>query len=191
MIHLNKVFLPVTKPGIVVNTTSGGGKWSGLSPFKIGPCELWGGHTALNMENAWQYSKVYKEHLAVDGTPNILWYEWAKAGWKNKSAVRYPMGKGAKPEYLWWNGEKLSYIEAKRKVYIPLYAEAVQKTQSWKDLKALYETGQDLVLLDYDVYETDDSFEQIVNNPNKKCGHGFVLKFLLMNDIYLEQCRRI
>jgi hypothetical protein len=51
-------------PGFIVNTTSKAeNDWQrDLSPFHLGPCELYDGHVSKNMENAWQYSKVYKNH---------------------------------------------------------------------------------------------------------------------------------
>ena len=43
----------------VVVTVSKSTSWSvGLSPFKLGPCELYSGFTSFNMENAWQYNIV-------------------------------------------------------------------------------------------------------------------------------------
>lgn len=63
---------------------------------------------------------VYREHLNADGSPSDKWsvsspllfysrllpsclwvcrWEWAKEGWQNSAAVRFPMGRGAKPEY--------------------------------------------------------------------------------------------
>jgi hypothetical protein len=35
------------------------------------------------------------------------------------------MGRGAKPEYSLWDGERLDYIEARKRIYAPLYARAV------------------------------------------------------------------
>ena len=59
------------------------------------------------MENAWQYSKVYKCFLNNQNEPTEKYFEWAKNGWNSAWANRYPMGKGAIPEYSFWNGEKL------------------------------------------------------------------------------------
>ena len=44
--------------GEYINTTSKSNNWSkGLSPFFLGPCELYDSYKALNVENAWQYNK--------------------------------------------------------------------------------------------------------------------------------------
>ena len=83
----------------VVNVTSRSNDFGvGLSPFHLGPVELYDGHIAKNVENAWQYAKVYAQHV-TEGEPDESYLEWATAGWKNSRAVRYPMGKGAVPLY--------------------------------------------------------------------------------------------
>jgi hypothetical protein len=51
------------------------------------------------MENAWQYAKVYKSYINKDGEPSTAYWTWAKAGWQNPRAVRYPFGRGAVPAY--------------------------------------------------------------------------------------------
>ena len=156
--------------------------WSQLSPFKLGPCRLWGGHSYRTMENAWQYSKVYKEHVGKDGKPNKKWLHWAEAGWRNFSAVRYPMGKGAVPEYSWWNGERYGYVQARAKIYIPLYARLVIKTEAFFELKKLYKRKEEIWLWDYDGYDrrkTGARLLDVLVNPYKKMGHAFVLAMLL------------
>lgn len=110
-------------PGCV-NTTSNSVNWSkGLSPFYLGPIPLYDGAVravSQTMESAWQFSKCYPCHVGEDGLPTPDYYKWAAVGWDVKRAVRYPMGKGAKPSYCWWGGEKLPYLEARKRVYIPL-----------------------------------------------------------------------
>ena len=77
-----------------VDTTSRSRTWSrGLSPFFIGPCDLYEGAgcaQSKNMENAWQFSKVYKEHVDSDGNPSVEYRNWARRGWLTQQAIRYP-----------------------------------------------------------------------------------------------------
>lgn len=184
--------------GIYVNTTSRAETdWqTDLSPFYLGPCQLYGDYVAVRMENAWQYSKVYPEH-AHDGLPLQSYFDWAKEGWRNPKPVRYPMGKGKKPLFSWWNGQKFPYVEARKKIYIPLYARAVIKT---KGFQVLLDTYNDicslkqgtLYLKDYDAYRHEEkglTLTDVVNNPNKKCGHAFVLMMLLTQDPVLKECQ--
>jgi len=173
---------PTPANGIIINTTSRSDNWSkGLSPFFLGPVDLYGSYVSKNVENAWQYSKVY-EYYTENNEPNERYFNWAQEGWNNIKAVRYPMGKDVKPLYSYWDGQKLSYIEARSKIYIPLYAEAVKKTFAFKKLKEISEAEELVYLWDFDGYNHKDlnlSYEEVINNSDRKMGHGFVLSMLL------------
>jgi hypothetical protein len=137
----------------------------------------------MNMENAWQYSKVHPEHVGGDIEPGDAYWSWAIAGWHNQRAVRYPMGKGAKPLYSWWNGQKLDYVAARRKIYIPLYARAVHE-YAYPQFKRLQSIAvySDLTIHDYDAYnhyKLNMSWSDVVNCTERKMGHGFVLALML------------
>lgn len=175
----------------VVNTTSKAADWQrDLSPFHLGPCPLYGGHVARRMENAWQYSKVYAVHAGAGGAPNAAYWAWAKAGWAAPKPVRYPMGRGARPLYSLWAGTRLGYIAARKAIYAPLYARAVQGTAGWAHLVQLYQTRHTLVLRDYDGYDHTAlglTLRQVLNSPARKMGHAFVLAMLLTRDPALEE----
>lgn len=158
----------------------------GKSPFSpmYNPCDY--PIRATRMENAWQYSKVYEEH-DDNGKPNKKWYEWREKGLKKPWADRYPMGKGHKPLYAWMELEffhmmskyrtrPMGYIEARHDLYIPLYKNMLKNVE--KELEQLTKlcSMTDVALWDYDGYLTDDSFATILNNPDKKMGHAFVLR---------------
>lgn len=67
--------------------------WSrALSPFLIGPVTI-NGCSARNVENAWQYSKVYPVHLDEEGNIRDEYYQWREAGYEAIGANRYPFGK--------------------------------------------------------------------------------------------------
>ena len=174
----------VPEGAIVIDTTSNSGKWAGLSPFIV-PA-----YPAKNLENLWQYSKVYSCHVLPDGNINFpVWFLWRDKGWNNPRAIRYPMGKGTIPICSYWNGELLTYIEARKRIYIPEYSRNVVKTDSFHLLRSLYEGlyegGGDLILLDYDAYDHKAlgmTLKDVVNNPNKKCGHAFVLLSILTEE---------
>lgn len=139
-------------PGVtVVNTTSHAvGAWNYLlSPFALGPVPLYDGRSSQTMENAWQYAKVYAQHVASNGAIASAYWDWAQSGWNNPKAVCYPMGKGAKPEFLLWGEARLGYIEARQQVYFRLYRDAVRQTEAWQRLRALA-AGQALALWDFD-----------------------------------------
>jgi hypothetical protein len=185
---------PNTTGATVINTCSNAATgWErDLSPFIIGPCNLYGNHRSQNMENGWQYSKLYKRHADAKGQPTTTYWNWAKQGFNNPRAVRYPMGRGARPLYAWWDGRTLPYIEARKEIYGPLYAEAVLKTAGWTYLKNLYQTQNQLILRDWDGHDHDAlglTLTQVLNNPRRKMGHAFVLKMLLTQDAALQQMK--
>jgi len=187
-IHLVNFHHKIPKGAVVVNTTSRSTNWSkGLSPFFLGPVKLYGNYTAKVVENGWQYTKLFSEYSDQEGNPTEKYFEWAQAGWNNPIAVRYPMGKGVKPLYSYWDGEKLPYVEARKRIYIPLYSQAVAKTDAYKELKELWESlDEDLYLQDYDSYQYrhfDMTYYDVMNDPVKKMGHAFVLAMMLENII--------
>ena len=164
-------------------TVSRSKTWSkGLSPFFLGPIPCYGGLVSLNMENAWQYAKTYAMHTDANGDPTDAYFAWRDYGWNKQAADRYPAGRGMKPEFSWWDGQKLSYVEARRAIYVPLYAKAVVKTRAWEMLKTIYDAKGNVTLWDFDGYDHRKlgmSYADVVESPNRKCGHAFVLAMLL------------
>lgn len=174
----------IPEGAVVVNTTSRSRElWSrGLFPFHLGPVKMWDGSLCLNVENAWQYSKVYPDQVAALGDPTQQWYQWASAGWRSPSAVRYPRGRGAKPLYSYWAGRKYDYIGARKNLYCPIYATAVYNTEAFAILHQLYTTNREIWLIDFDGYDyiaKGKTLLDVINDPTKKMGHAFVLAMLL------------
>jgi hypothetical protein len=183
---------------IIVNTTSSAGDWgSGLSPFLVGPCRMYGGHNATRMENAWQFTKVYSHvhgtpMVDASGLPNENYWKWAEKGWSDHYAHRYPAGKGAIPLYSYWDDRNLGYVEARKTIYIPLYSAAVADTEAFQRLMAIYETAaEELWLWDFDGYDhraLGMTWRQVLDNPARKMGHAFVLGMMLENA--LKECHQ-
>ena len=170
----------------VIITVSKSTSWSkGLSPFHLGPCELYDGKISLNMENAWQFSKVYPDCVENDIITDKYW-EWAEKGWADSKAHRYPAGKGAIPLFSYWDGERLSYVEARKKIYIPVYYRDVKDTEAFDYLQCKYDEykrkDKNLYLVDFDAYrhhELGMNFSEVVNCETRKMGHAFVLAMML------------
>lgn len=136
---------------------------------------------ATNVENAWQYSKVYDGH-DLSGEPTPEWFQWRFLGFRKERAVRYPMGKGATPLYSWVGGKRLTYIEARKQLYIPAYSSAVRDTEAFAQLRKLYDDGQELVLWDFDGYDHQVlgmSWDDVMTCETRKMGHAFVLAMML------------
>lgn len=163
-----------------------------LSPFYLGPCELYGGRVARRMENAWQFAKVFPQHVGPDGYTTTEYWTWARAGWASERAIRYPMGKGAKPAYLLWEGEKLGYVDARLAVYWKLYRDAVARTSAFERLQTMVAEGQPLALFDFDGYDHDLNrvpLAAVLTDDKRPMGHAFVLKSMLLHgrDVTPEQ----
>lgn len=169
-----------------VNTTSRATGWQrGLSPFFLGPVPLYEGAgvaEARNVENAWQFSKVYEEHVGPEGTPTPAYFTWAREGWLHRRAIRYPRGKGAVPSFSWWDGVRLDYVAARKRIYVPCYTRAVLASPSFHQLLALYREQGEVTLWDFDGYDHHKlgmSLKDVLNDPDRKMGHAFVLAMLL------------
>lgn len=171
-----------------INVTSRSTTWSrGLSPFIIKGGNTWTDDFAENVENLWQFTKVYECHVDSNNEPNEDFFIWMKRGWKSKVGIRYPMGKGAIPLYSYWNGKKYGYLDAKEKLYVKMYYRSVKTTDAYKHLEELYKeclkTKTILVLRDFDAYNHINlklTPYEVMRHPTKKFGHGFVLMFMLM-----------
>jgi uncharacterized protein DUF6939 len=177
---------PAAAMGTVIDTTSQAAGWSrGLSPFLLGPVAVPNSPqapVAENVENAWQYSKVYQEHVDNNGNPTLDWYAWRAGGFRMPRAVRYPMGKNRVPLYSMWNCEKLDYVQARRKIYIPCYVAAARVTLAYSQLVSIYRLHGGVTLYDFDSYDHKKlgmSYEDVINSTTRKMGHSFVLAMML------------
>lgn len=175
-------FVPTRYNIELIDTTSNSGRFKFLSPFILGDIKTYvPGVRAKIFENLWQFSKVYEHHVGEDGNPNPAWFEWRDWGWAQQRAFRYPMGKGRKPEYSYWDGEKLGYIDARKKIYTYYYGMYVTLTSSYHLLAEIFKK-QPIGLLDYDGYDyirLGMSLIDVINNPDRIMGHAFVLAMLL------------
>lgn len=169
-----------------LNVTSRAKDWGKeLSPFFLGPIETRIGY-AKNVENAWQFSKVYQDLAHWDSyknVPTLTWYDFKYTGYQDGFAHRYPAGKGKKPIGCWYPDPEgtyklLSYVEARKEIYIPLYLQALRNSNVYFKLIEFITGNENIAFIDFDVYDhvqAGDSLESIINDPHKKYGHGFVL----------------
>lgn len=183
-IFVQNFYSKVPNNAIQINTTSRAKSWQkGLSPFYLGPVKLYNNFESKNVENAWQFCKVYKKFI-TNNEITQEYFDWAIAGWNDTFAHRYPMGKNAIPEFSLWENERLGYIDARKKIYIPLYSSAVLKSEAFDKLYnlCLMNKNKDIYLLDFDAYnykELGMSIDDVINCKSRKMGHAFVLAMLL------------
>lgn len=178
--------------GTVVDATSRSRiAWQrALSPFRLGPCPLYADFVSRNVENAWQFSKLYPAHADPSGKPTAEYWAWALKGWADPKPHRHPMGRNEKPLSAWWDGQALGYIEARKRIYGPLYIRALARSPAWLRLKGVYEGSRHVILLDFDGYDhvaLGKSLTQVLNDPSRRMGHAFILAMLLERDPALDQ----
>jgi hypothetical protein len=140
------------------------------------------GHVSQCVENAWQYCKVYGHMCDEKGDPTAEYWEWAKEGWANPKAKRFPLGKGSKPEFSYWNGKKLGYMDARLHIYCKLYANAVKNSPFFEKLKKMTETNTEIILSDPDAqdYIADErTLKEALFDTSKPLSHSLVLAMLL------------
>jgi hypothetical protein len=170
--------------GLVVDVTSQGkDDFRFLSPFLLEPT----GGQAKNVENLWQYSKLYKEYADTAGNPTTAFYTWRDAGFAKNIADRYPRGKGAKPLCSIWHGEKLDYLSARRKIYEPQYRAAALAHCSGQieKLKQMTQIYRDIYLFDFDGYDHlayDMTLAEVGRNVERPMGHAFIVASLITGE---------
>lgn len=171
---------------ISLDVTSRSDNWGKhFSPFNVGPVSLYGDYWSFNIENAFQFSKVYEEYVGYDEMPAAHYWEWAQKGWLNSKPNKYPLGAWNKHLFHWWDGKKLSNLEAQNQIFLALYKTAIIKTSAFQRLKELYEsTSQDIYLIDFEGYNhryLDLTWDQVVNDVNRPVGQAFALCMILEN----------
>lgn len=175
--------------------SSAQGIWKQLSPMLLGPVEFteFFPHgveeiQATNLENYWQSAKVWEGEVDAKGNPNEEWYQRRRKICADPKAHRHiKKGKGPNrnvPLFAWWDGQHMTYDEARRKKYIPMYMKLVRKTEAWKRLEGLVNSGQNIQLLGYDGRVFDDLNKEL-KDLSKPFGHELVLCAMLL-DVKLD-----
>jgi hypothetical protein len=165
---------------LIIPAVSTSKEWSALSPFFLGPCRVRDG-MFHNVENVWQFSKVYPllGHLSARDGITEKWYAWYAYGMTLTKAQRYPAGKGKKPAFSFYRGKRLSLSTARKLIYIPYYAHLAAQTEDFKRIRAEYEKGARVMIQDFDCYQTDKPLDEIIEDTSRSMGHGFVLAAML------------
>ena len=159
---------PDIEDRIIINLTSRNPDHSfarQVSPFFVGPVTGTDGAAAPNLEVFWQCGKVFPNH-EEGGKPTSRFFSYrnqmysATPGSIPKPVMRHPYRQfGFEPEDMvcwpYWNEEKgeyelLSYLEGRKKVYVPEYAKLVANTPAMKYMKRLLDEGKKIALLDFD-----------------------------------------
>lgn len=182
-------------------------------------------------ENVWQFSKVYHTVPATTcrysrWDPTIIWkhptethvndegeltpeyWAWREKGMNNRYPVRYPVGYRHRKNCLYalWNNEKLNYVQARQKLYVPEYIRLVKQHPKFHQLKRLLDKGNNLLIVEVDgpkekslpyyqdTYGVDDDFIEnntmlatednlniMLQDTRHPFGHGYCLAMALLD----------
>lgn len=196
----------------------------------IGPYVLRDEHDRI-LENVWQFSKVYPKvpksrqiysrwdarviwewpsevHVDENDEPNDAYWEWRYQGMNASEAVRYPVGYQHRGEVIYsiWGDERLSYVEARKKIYLPIYCRSVRKTKTFYCLRKKLDRGENLLILEVDgphqeslgyyrekygveedfivngtMLATKGNLEVMLNDEKHSFGHGYCLAMALLD----------
>lgn len=185
------------------------------------------------MENIWQFSKVYEKvkyskqiysqwdrtviwehpeetHVDEDGDLTLEYLEWRRKGYRNKYPVRYPVGIKDRHKclYSYWRKEKLDLIEARKKIYLPIYKKLVKRQPKFHKLLDMLKKGINLLIIEVDgphqesleyyksKYNVNDNFIEndtilanyenlqiMLNDKKHSFGHGYCLAIALLEEI--------
>jgi len=158
-----------------------------LSPKSMGPIK----HpqpdlpAALNLENFWQFSKVFSDEVDVKGEPLPIFFERQKNGFLDPIPHRHkPNATGNIPLYSVWKRPdgsliKYKYIQA-RQIYCYYYEQFALKDPNFHKLKQMLQDGFNLQICGYDAYQPTESWETHYLDASRPFGHELVLMTLLL-----------
>ena len=180
-----------------------------VSPLLLGPVADFAGEQCVRFENLWQYSKVYPQLGHWDAAlqkPTPAWYAWRADGFgrlRGGKGIRTPSEvydlkqrfgpSGWKPLCSWWNGRALGYLEARRTIFVSVYARALRKHPAMVALREKLDAGKDILLLDVDGPSIRDYpngrimdaavYKDALSDTAHIFGHGYVVAAILANVI--------
>jgi hypothetical protein len=208
---------------IVVTSINKSGLGSQLSPFCLRDEQ---NHI---MENIWQFSKLYSSVPKVSATASNTWswkaeihdmngeiqpnyWKWREAGMNHPDPVRSPVPKEYRGRCLCSiveasDGaiERLDYMQARKRIYIPTYVRLARRTLDYDVLVEMLAQGYNLQILDFDGPTREDHspydamiageygedgvgslaidtrvLEELLQDTMHPFGHGYVLAGMLL-----------
>lgn len=150
-----------------------------------------------NFENFWQYSKIYSElgHYDSNNITNTFTQHRTYGASLQTGSRRLRGTKGLIPIGSYHNGQVLDYIDSRR-IYVIKYRECIKDMEATQILKNMYDSGENLLLLDFDgpsfedypqgLEINQDSIVEMFNNTKYSFGHAYALAMEIMgldNDI--------
>jgi len=165
---------------VIVTSHNQKGLGASLSPYVVADSKgrimenLWQFskvYTRVHKQTQPNWSWEAEEHYVYDkktakGKPTSDYWEWRQAGMEHDKPVRYPNGFKGKAECLFalWptNGklesvtnpkvkmDQIGYIEARKKIYAPLYIQLAKGNPELLKLQEMLESGISIQIIDVD-----------------------------------------
>ena len=173
-------------PGFTrINVSSSSRQWSrGLSPMSAASAGSYLGQEATCFENLWQGGKLYDFHLTPffpdrkGVLPEFFTRRDQMCADPQPHRRSYPKARGVPVSSL-YDGVVYDYLSSRCLLYCPLYADWVQTTPAWAQLRALREP---VLLVGYDgrdVEMTPENMVKEVLRTDAPFGHELVVACLL------------
>ncbi len=167
------------------------GDYKQLMPCNLGPIPLRfksdkTSADVKNVENIWEFSKVFPKDIGTDEKPTPPWFEARLKGWANPKGyqrARKKVSDDIKPVFFWWGkDEKLKFLEARARIFCRVYDSMAVRTLAYRKLVEILKAGTNVQILGlnaYDYVEEGRSLYECIMDPNRAFGHEFVLAGLL------------
>lgn len=181
--------------------------WGQLSPMKLGPFTVIedirnniihpgfkdmgnGKQIAVcnNLENYWQYSKVYSVDV-VNGVIQQSYFNRRAEGMASIRAKRrvFPKNSNITTVCAYYDGMTFDYLQS-RIFYCTYYEYLASNHPKYIEMKRLYDSGAKIILLDYDAPGEDSHNRELTeeyiireyNDTTHPFSHGMVLCCMLM-----------
>jgi hypothetical protein len=149
---------------------------------------------AKNLENFWQFSKVFPDEVDEKGEPTPAFFEAQIRAFNDPIPHRHkPNAKKSStstninvPLYSVFRRKdgtlvKYKYVES-RQIYCNYYERIALKTKEFQHLKDLLKQGYNLQICGYDAYDVTKTPEDHYLDGSKPFGHELVLYTMLVVD---------
>lgn len=171
-----------------ISVCAGAKKWKAVAPAFLGPITDHGqanAPAAQNLENLWRFIHIWPEDLQ-DGQPSADWMQRRNDGFQVEQGKRLPRAlrrdESSACLGVWWSGQLLDEVRARREVFCPLYTRLVERNETFKELDMLVQQGYNLQLFGYqafDFVEQGLSLRRALDDVSQPFGHEIVLYALL------------
>lgn len=175
--------------------------------------------TSIQRKNRYDNTIIWAhpaETHVENGHPNRKYFRWRRKGMSTQDPIRWPVGKVASRRCLFSIHEdelqhsldpksRLSYVEARKQIYLRSYLEAVVKEDQFKELQERLVGGENLLIIEVngphqeslkyyvDTYGVSNLFFQhstvqatkrnlkiLINDTKHPFGHGYCLAAALL-----------